>query len=134
MPEITNEACTCRGTNAVVWKLHTDRPTLLKTVGNAADPYGARAASIIDGVRIAMAELPSVNDIKAGTLSKPAATKKMGQIQGDLAGRRDAILEVKDKVGDDNDAVNEAVEVVEEALKALARRGTEITMYRPVTL
>lgn len=116
----------------VIWKRHTDRPTLLKTIGNAADPYGSRAASIIDGVRIAMKQLPSLDDIKTGTLTKPAATKTLGQIQGELAGRRDAIMEVVEKVGKDNDAVNEAVEVVETALTVLVQRGREITMYRPV--
>jgi MoxR-like ATPase len=117
----------------VIWKRHTDRPTLLKTVGNASDPYGSRAASIIDGVRIAMARLPSVDDIKVGTLTKPGASKIMGEIQGELAGRRDAIMEVVEK-SPDNDAVKEAVDAVETALALLAKRGKEITLYRPVSL
>lgn len=118
----------------VIWKRHTDRPTLLKTVGNAADPYGSRAASIIDGVRIAMKSLPSVDDIKTGTLSKPAATKIMGTIHGELAGRRDAVMSVIETVGDSNEAVNEALEVVEKALEELGRTGFEITKFRPVNL
>jgi MoxR-like ATPase len=117
----------------VIWKSHTDRPTLLTAVGNASDPYGARAASIIDGVRIAMARLPSLDDVKTGTLTKPGASKIMGEIQGELAGRRDAIMEVSEKAPE-NDAVKEAVDVVETALAALAKRGKEITLYRPVTL
>jgi len=117
----------------VIWKRHTDRPTLLKAVGNASDPYGARASSIIDGVRIAMAKLPSVDDVKVGTLTKPAASKIMGEIQGELAGRRDAIMEVAEK-SPDNDAVKEAVDAVETALALLAKRGKEITLYRPVSL
>jgi len=117
----------------VIWKRHTDRPTLLKTVGNASDPYGARASSIIDGVRIAMAKLPSIDDVKTGVLTKPAASKIMGEIQGELAGRRDAIMEVVEK-SPDNDAVKEAVDAVETALALLAKRGKEITLYRPVSL
>lgn len=118
----------------VIWKRHTDRPTLLKVIGNAADPYGSRAESIIDGVRIAMKGLPSLDDIKTGAMTKPAATKAMGTIQGELAGRRDAIMTVVEKVGDTNDAVNEAVGVVEAALRQLADRAREITMFRPVNL
>jgi len=117
----------------VLWKRHTDRPALLMAVGNASDPYGARAASIIDGVRIAMAKLPSLDDIKTGTTTKPAAAKVMGEIQGELAGRRDAVMEVSEK-SPDNTAVKEALEIVEAALGQLAQRGKEITMYRPVTL
>ncbi|HUX16825.1 MAG TPA: AAA family ATPase [Phycisphaerae bacterium] len=117
----------------VIWKRHTNRPTLLKTVGNASDPYGARASSIIDGVRIAMAKLPSIDDVKTGVLTKPAASKIMGEIQGELAGRRDAIMEVVEK-SPDNDAVKEAVDAVETALALLAKRGKEITLYRPVSL
>jgi len=116
----------------VIWKRHTDRPALLKAVGNASDPYGARATSIIDGVRTAMKDLPTLDDIKTGVLTKPAAAKKMGEIQGKLSGRRDAILEVADKVTD-NDAVQEAVEIVEAAIQQLAERGRDITMYRPVS-
>lgn len=115
----------------VIWKRHTDRPALLKTVGNASDPYGARAASIIDGVRTAMKELPTLDDIKTGVMTKPQAAKRMGEIQGKLGGRRDAILEVAEKA-QGNDAVNEAVEVVEAAIAQLAERGKEITLYRPV--
>jgi len=118
----------------VIWKTHDGRPELLKTIGNAADPYGARATSIIDGVRIAMRELPTLDDIKTGTLTKTAATKVLGEIQGKLAGRRDAIMEVVDKVGEDNEQVNEAVDVVESAIKALVDRGREITMFRPASL
>ncbi len=114
-----------------IWKTHTERPALLKTIGNAADPYGAQATSIIDGVRIAMKRIPSIEDVKTGTLTKAAASKVLGEINGDLAGRRDAILEVADK-SPDNDAVNEAVDVVETALKMLATRGKDITLYRPV--
>lgn len=114
-----------------LWKIHTERPALLKVVGNAADPYGAQAASIIDGVRIAMKKLPSVDDIKVGTLSKPGAAKEMGEIQAKLGGLRDSILDVAEKSAD-NDSVKEAVEVVETALKQLAKRGQEITLYRPV--
>ena len=115
----------------VIWKRHDERPSLLKVIGNAADPYGARASSIIDGVRVALKDLPSLDDLKAGTLTKKQASLKCGEIQGNLAGRRDAILEVQEK-SPDNDAVNEAVEVVEVALKKVARTITDITMYRPV--
>lgn len=114
-----------------LWKVHTERPALLKVVGNAADPYGAQATSIIDGVRIAMKKLPTVDDIKIQMLTKSAAAKVMGEIQAELGGRRDAIMDVAEK-SPDNDSVKEAVEVVETALKQLAKRGQEITLYRPV--
>jgi len=114
-----------------LWKKHTDRPALLKAVGNAADPYGARATSIIDGVRIAMREMPTLDDVKAGTLTKAAAMKKMGEVNAQLAGRRDAIMEVQEKAAD-NEAVKEAVEAVDAALNKLTAVGREITMYRPV--
>ncbi len=116
----------------VIWKRHSDRPVLLKTVGNASDPYGSRAASIIDGVRTAMKGLPSLDDIKTGILTKPGAAKMMGEIQGQLGGRRDAILEVAEKAPN-NDAVKEAVGVVETAISQLAERGKEITLYRPIS-
>jgi len=116
----------------VIWKTHEGRPELLKAIGNAADPYGSRATSIIDGVRIAMKSLPTLEDVKVGTLTKLAATRTLGEIQGNLAGRRDAIMEVHDKVGDDNLQVKEAVEVVELAMNKLVDRAREITMYRPV--
>ena len=115
-----------------LWKKHTDRPDILKTVGNAADPYGARAASIIDGVRIAMRDMPTVDDVKAGTLTKAAAMKRMGEINGQLAGRRDAILEVQEKAAD-NEAVKEAVDTVEAALEKLTSTSRDITMFRPVS-
>lgn len=115
-----------------LWQRHTDRPTLLRAVGNAADPYGSRAASIIDGVRTAMRDLPSLEDVKSGRLTKPEAASVMGKIQGELSGRRDAIAEVHDTVPD-NEAVAEAVKTVDLALEQLANRGREITMYRPVS-
>lgn len=116
----------------ILWKIHSERPTILASVGNAADPYGSRAVSIIDGVRIAMQGMPSVDDIRTGTMTKAAAAKKMGEIQGQLAGRRDAIMEFHDKAAD-NESVREAIETVDAALKRLAEIGRDITMYRAVS-
>jgi len=115
----------------VIWKTHDQRPALLKTVGNASDPYGARATAIIDGVRAAMKDLPSVDDIKTGVKTKAGAVSDLGKIQVQLSSRRDAILDVKEK-SKDNKAVLEAIDVVDEAIAKHAERAMEITVYRPV--
>ena len=113
----------------VLWKQHEDRPKLQQVIGNAADPYGSRAEAIVDGVKAAMAGLPSLDSLKAGQITKAEITKAIAEVSGQVSGERDKLAEVAKEAGG-SDAVDEATETVEAALSQVDKLMQEVLWYR----
>ena len=112
----------------VLWKRHTDRAALAGLVGNAADPYGARAEAILDAVRAAMAELPDLSVLKSGQGSKAQMIARVADVQSKVAAQCDALAAADEEAGGDRFAEAKAqVGSSQAQLDAVMR---EVTMYR----
>lgn len=115
----------------LLWKTHNEREQIRTVVGNACDPYGSRAENIIDGVKIAMRSLPAIDLLKSGQKTKVAMVTAISEVSGQVASRRDAIMDVKDEMGtEENPAVDRAIETVETAIKQIDELTKAVTFYR----
>jgi hypothetical protein len=113
----------------MLWKEHKERTELRTIIGNAADPYGSRAEAIVDGVKAAMRELPSLDLLKSGQKTKIDMIKVISQVSGRVSAERDKILSVKDEAGEVA-SISEAVETVDAALSEVDKIMMEVTRYR----
>jgi MoxR-like ATPase len=116
----------------VLWNEHKDRAKLSTVVGNAADPYGARAETLVDAVHTAMRGLPDISLLKTGSKTKVEFMKELAEISGKVTSRRDAALEAQAEAPD-NEAIAEAAKIAEEALQQVTNLMSEVTFYRPTT-
>jgi MoxR-like ATPase len=114
----------------VLWKEHKERERLSTIIGNAADPYGARAEAIIDAVKTAMRELPDISLLKSGQMTKVEMIKKISDVSSNVASRRDALLDVIDEAGDENPAIAEANETVNAAIANVDEMMSTVTFFR----
>jgi len=114
----------------VLWKEHKERERLSTIIGNAADPYGARAEAIIDAVKTAMRELPDISLLKSGQMTKVEMIKKISDVSSNVASRRDALMDVIDEAGDDNPAIAEANETVSAAIANVDEMMSTVTFFR----
>jgi len=115
----------------VLWKEHKDREKLHSIIGNAADPYGARAESIIDAVKTAMRSLPDISLLQSGQKTKVELTAEIAQISGQVVSRKDALLDVIDEMnGETNDTINEAKQTVQIAIEQIQKLSSEVIMFR----
>jgi len=89
----------------VLWKKHDERPKLLSIIGNAADPYGARSEAIIDGIAIAMRELPSWLLVESGQMSKVKAQEIMVGVNNKIMKEVDKIGKLEDEAEGHPDVV-----------------------------
>lgn len=114
----------------VLWKEHKDRPRLQQVIGNAADPYGSRAEAIVDGVRTAMAALPTIDQLKAGQKTKAEMINAIAEVSGQVSSERDKIEEVVREAGTGNTSISEAMETVDAAQRTVDELMTQVTWYR----
>lgn len=114
----------------VLWREHKDRDRLRTVIGNASDPYGARAEALVDAVRSAMGELPDISLLRAGTKTKTDMLRDIAGVRGQVAGRLDAANEALDEAPE-NEALQGALAVAQEALGQIDGLTHEITMFRP---
>lgn len=113
----------------MVWQRAEERDRVLSIVGNAADPYGARAEAIVDGVRAAMAGLPSLDLLRSGQKTKADLIKVISPISGQVAAKMDQIHEVIAEAGE-SDALVEAREAVEAAMRRIDELTREVQWFR----
>lgn len=114
----------------MMWKEHKDRDRLNTIIGKAADPYGARAIEIIDAVKTAMKQLPDMSILKSGQKTKVEFMKLVTEVSGQVASRRDALLDIDEECDVKNDSVEEAREVVDNAMKRVESTMQEVMFYR----
>jgi MoxR-like ATPase len=113
----------------MIWREAGERDRLATVVGNAADPYGARAEAILDGVRAAMRELPSLDLLKSGQKTKIDLTAVIAKVSGQVAAKRDQLDEVIAEAGT-SDALREAMEAVEAAQRQVDDLNHQVTWFR----
>jgi MoxR-like ATPase len=106
-----------------------ERDRLATVVGNAADPYGARSEAILDGVRAAMKELPSMDLLKSGQKTKIDLTAAIAKVSGQVSAKRDQLDEVITEAGL-TDSLREAVEAVEAAQRQVDKLNHDVTWFR----
>ena len=113
----------------MLWNRHTDRDQLFEIIGNAADPYGSRAISILDGIRAAMVEVPDFKMLKSGTMTKTQFLKALTDVQIMLSSENTKIQDLEEATIDNasvteaRDKWNAAKSVVDEAMnKAFSHR------------
>ena len=114
----------------MLWKEHKDRDRLNTIIGNAADPYGSRAIAIIDAVKTAMRDLPDISVLKSGQKTKVEFLKAITEVNGQIASRRDAILDAESECKENNDSITEAKEVVSAAVEQVDKLMKEVMFYR----
>ncbi len=113
----------------VLWLEHKDKDTLHTVVGNAADPYGARAVAIIDAVRTSMKKMPDISLLKTGQKTKVEMGVLLSEISGEVTSRRDAAIEAQAEAPE-NEEMQNAITVTEEALKQVTDLMLEVTFFR----
>jgi MoxR-like ATPase len=115
----------------ILWKEHKDRDKLHTLIGNAADPYGARAEAIIDAVKTAMRDLPDFSLLESGQKTKPEMIAMISAVSGQVASRRDTLLDTIEEMDDtSNDTIDEAKTVIEASTKQIASFMDKVTWYR----
>jgi MoxR-like ATPase len=115
----------------VLWAKHEDRARLLKTIGNAADPYGSRAEAIRDGIASALRELPEFSLLVSGQRNKIKMTDAVSTVSGKIAGELDRARKIVDEAPD-NDAAAEALAAAEAALANVTAFSSKVLLYREV--
>ncbi|MCK9629860.1 MAG: AAA family ATPase [Bacteroidales bacterium] len=113
----------------MIWREAGERDRLATVVGNAADPYGARSEAILDGVRAAMKELPSMDLLKSGQKTKIDLTAAIAKVSGQVSAKRDQLDEVIAEAGN-TDSLREAVEAVEAAQRQVDKLNHDVTWFR----
>jgi MoxR-like ATPase len=113
----------------MVWQRAEERDRILSIVGNAADPYGARAEAILDGVRAAMRDLPSLDLLRSGQKTKIDLTAAIAKVSGLVSAKRDQLDEVITEAGL-SDSLREAVEAVEAAQRQVDKLNHDVTWFR----
>jgi MoxR-like ATPase len=114
----------------VLWTEHKDREKLAATIGNAVDPYGARAEAILDGIRLAMRDLPNMDLLKSGQLKKTEMVTKASAVMGKVAAERDKLAAQLDEAAD-HPVIAEAMEAADAATAQLQAFTLEIMKFRP---
>lgn len=113
-----------------LWTEHKDRAKLAAVIGNAVDPYGARAEAILDGIRLAMRDLPSMDMLRSGQLRKTEMVAKVSDVMGRVSAERDKLAEQIEEAGD-HAGLAEAMETAEAATEQLNRLTLEVVRFRP---
>lgn len=113
-----------------LWAEHKDRAKLAATIGNAVDPYGARAEAILDGIKLAMRELPSLDAMRSGQLKKTEMVSKVSAVMGRVSAERDKLAEQIEEAGD-HAGLAEAMETAEAATEQLNKLTLEVVRFRP---
>lgn len=99
-----------------LWREHKDRARLVEVIGNASDPYGSRAQSIIDEAKTLLRDLPDLSVLKSGQKTKFAIIDEAGKISTKLTALSKRVSEVADEAGDDNDSVRKASEFIAQSI------------------
>lgn len=115
----------------VLWQEHKDRDKLRTVIGNAADPYSARAEALTDAIRTAMNGLPALSTIKTGSKTKVEVMKELADISGQVESRKKAAIDSL-KEAPDNDALKEAREIAEDAIKQITVTMTDALNYKEI--
>lgn len=118
-----------RGLADVLWTKHTDRARLLATVGNAADPYGARAEAILDGVHAAMRELPEMSLLTSGKRRKTEMMSEIAKVSSRVSAELDKARDAAD-AAPSNSTVLEALKAAEAAIGVIDKINRDVLMYR----
>jgi MoxR-like ATPase len=118
-----------RGLADVLWMKHTDRARLLVTVGNAADPYGARAEAILDGVHAAMRGLPEMSLLTSGQRRKTEMMSEVAKVSSRVSAELDKARDAAD-VAPDNATMRQALEAAEAAIVVIDKLNRDVLMYR----
>jgi MoxR-like ATPase len=118
-----------RGLADVLWMRHDDRPRLLATIGNAADPYGARAEAVLDGVHAAMRELPDFSLLVSGKRRKTEMMSEIARVSSRVCAELDKARDAAD-VAPTNATVQEALKAAEVALGIIDKLNREVLLYR----
>lgn len=113
----------------VLWSDHKDRERIFGVIGNASDPYGARADAITDALRIAMGEVPAIDLLKNGTFNKAEFLAKIGKVQTQVAGLLDKVGEALDEAKQ-NVALEEAMNTVTDALESIREQTYQASCFR----
>jgi MoxR-like ATPase len=98
----------------VLWREHKDRAALATIIGQCADPWGARAEAIVDGVRTAMADLPSMDLFKTGQKNRVSMLKEISAVSGKVMAEIDKVMEALEGAPE-NPSLLEAREVASKA-------------------
>lgn len=118
-----------RGLADVLWTKHTDRSRLLTTIGNAADPYGARAEAILDGIHAAMRGLPDFSLLTSGQRRKTEMMSDVAKVSSRVSAELDKARDAAD-AAPGNATVREALTAAETAIGLIDKLNREVLMYR----
>jgi len=88
----------------VLWDKHEDRAKLISLIGNASDPYAARAQAISDALKTAIREIPGLSILTSKQVDSSEFVKRCAPVKVKLA---ELETMVKDLNADDNKAVKE---------------------------
>jgi len=114
----------------MLWKEHKDRAQLQTVIGNAADPYGSRAEAIVDAVKAAIRELPSMSLLTSGQKTKIEMINAVASVSGKVVEHRDKILDVAQEAGGGHSTIEDAKIVCDEAMKQVDSLMLEVTSHR----
>lgn len=114
----------------ILWKEHKDRDKLHTIIGNAADPYGARAEAITDAVKTAMRDLPEFSLLESGAKTKVEMIKAITDVNAQVMSRFDALTKAIDEMEGENEAMSEAKVTVESAMQQVQDLMSKVTFFR----
>lgn len=112
-----------------LWTEHKDRARLATVIGNACDPYGARAEAILDGIRLASRDLPAFSNLTSGQVKKTDMINQISKVMGRLTAERDKLVDLEGRT--DSPVLTEAREAADAALRATRELTTKVMMHRP---
>jgi hypothetical protein len=113
----------------VLWTKHTDRARLLSTIGNASDPYGARAEAIIDGIHAAMRDLPEMSLLVSGAKRKTEMMSAIAKVSARVSAELDKARDAADAAAT-NEMVVKALAAAEAAIGIIDQLNRNVLMYR----
>lgn len=115
----------------MLWQRHTERADLQAIIGNAVDPYNARAEALLDGIKLAMRDLPEFSQLETGSKRKGEMVTEISKVSAKVSGQRDKLLkELKD--AGSHAGLEEALEIADKSLTQVLELTTKVTMYRSV--
>ena len=113
----------------MVWNRHTEREKAYSVIGNAADPFGSRAEAILDGVRIVMRDLPTVEYVKTGRMTEAEFMEVSARVKGKVKEQKTKLKAViKEANGDKNERIEKVEETIQLALRDVSKAISEIAL------
>jgi len=113
----------------VLWNKHDDRPKLMEVIGNAADPYGSRAEAIIDGIKLALREMPDFQIVESGQMTKVKAQEVLVGVNKKLMKEVDKLTRLENEAADHPD-VQALREKAKAAMKTFDEFNDKLLWFR----